>query len=43
MKCVSGEVEFENGGGLTDDEVDEGFILTCVSRAKSALVLECAE
>lgn len=43
VKCVSGEVEFENGGGLTDDEVDEGFILTCVSLAKSALVLECAE
>ncbi len=40
VRCSSGEVEFENEGGLSDDEADEGFILTCVARAKSDLRLE---
>lgn len=36
----AGEVEMAQNGGLFDDEVEEGFILACCSKARSNLVLE---
>lgn len=37
-KCLvqSGEVEMENNFGLGDDEVEEGFVLACISTPKTA-------
>ncbi len=34
-KVLSGEAEMENNFGLGQDEVDEGYILTCISKPKS--------
>lgn len=33
-KVISGEVEMENNFGLGQDEIDEGYILTCISKPK---------
>lgn len=33
-KVLSGEVEMENNFGLGQDEIDEGYILTCISKPK---------
>ena len=30
-KCKKGKVEMENDEGLTEEELAEGYILTCVS------------
>ena len=34
-KVLSGEVEMENNFGLGDDEVEEGYILSCISTPKT--------
>lgn len=35
-KVQSGEVDMENNFGLGEDEVEEGFILSCISKPKTA-------
>lgn len=37
-KCVAGTVEMSEDEGLSDQELEEGYILTCVARAKSKKV-----
>lgn len=37
---VSGEVEMEHNGGITDDDVAEGYILSCCSRPKTDVEIE---
>ena len=39
-RCLSGTVEFENAGGLTEEEEKQGWILSCTSYAESELELE---
>ena len=39
-KCTSGKVEMTENSGLTDDEVAEGYILTCTGHPKSDVVIE---
>lgn len=38
-KVMHGDVEMENNFGLSDDEVDEGYVLTCISFPKSPGVI----
>lgn len=38
-KVLHGEVEMENNFGLSDEEVDEGYVLTCISFPKTPGVL----
>jgi 2Fe-2S type ferredoxin len=40
VKLLSGEVDRETEDGLEDEEIQNGFILTCVSVPKSDIVLE---
>lgn len=40
VKLLSGDVEMEAEDGLEDDEIQNGFILTCVAVPKSDIVLE---
>tara|TARA_B100000965_G_scaffold401521_1_gene425553 strand:+ start:826 stop:1119 length:294 start_codon:yes stop_codon:yes gene_type:complete len=35
-KVISGEVEMENNFGLGEDEIKEGYALTCIGRPKVA-------
>lgn len=37
---ISGEVEMSHNGGILDEEIAEGFILACCSKALSALEVE---
>ncbi|EAQ63849.1 oxidoreductase FAD-binding domain/oxidoreductase NAD-bindingdomain/2Fe-2S iron-sulfur cluster binding domain protein [Marinomonas sp. MED121] len=37
---VSGEVEMEHNGGITDDDVAEGYILSCCSKPKTDVEIE---
>lgn len=39
-KCTSGKVEMTENSGLTDQEVAEGYILTCTGHPKSDVVIE---
>lgn len=39
-KCTSGTIEMTENSGLTDDEVAEGYILTCTGHPKSDVVIE---
>ena len=39
VKLVEGEVDMQHQGGLSSREEQQGYILTCCSRAKSDLVL----
>ena len=34
-KCLSGKVEMSESNGLTDDQIQEGYVLTCVGHPKS--------
>ena len=34
-KCLEGQVKMDEDEGLTDKEISEGYVLTCVSRAMS--------
>jgi len=36
----SGEVEMEHNGGITEEDVEEGYILSCCSRPKGDLVVD---
>lgn len=38
-KVMQGEVEMENNFGLDEDEVEEGYVLTCICTPKSAGVV----
>lgn len=38
-KVLSGNVEMENNFGLADEEVEEGFVLTCISKPTSPGVI----
>ncbi len=40
VKLLAGEVDMETEDGLEDEEIRNGFILTCVSVPKSDIVLE---
>jgi ferredoxin len=37
---LSGEVEMEHNGGITDDDVEEGYILACCSVPKGDVRIE---
>jgi ferredoxin len=37
---LSGEVEMEHNGGITDDDVEEGYILSCCSIPKGDVRIE---
>ncbi len=39
-KCTSGKIEMTENSGLTDDEVEEGYVLTCTGHPKSDVVIE---
>lgn len=39
-KCTSGKVEMTENSGLTDAEVEEGYILTCTGHPKSDVIIE---
>ncbi|WP_459869810.1 FAD-binding oxidoreductase [Halomonas shantousis] len=36
----SGEVEMDHNGGITDEDIEEGYILSCCSRPKGNLVID---
>ena len=38
-KCVEGEVSTDKAEGLSSDELEEGYVLTCVGQAKSEKVV----
>jgi ferredoxin len=37
---LSGEVDIRHNGGITDEDLDEGYILSCCSTPRSDLTLE---
>jgi hypothetical protein len=37
---VSGDVEMSHNGGITDEDVAEGYILSCCSVPQSDVVVE---
>ncbi|MFL9863477.1 FAD-binding oxidoreductase [Paraburkholderia fungorum] len=41
LRKLSGEVEMLHNGGITDEEVDEGYVLACCSTPLTDLLLEC--
>lgn len=36
----SGEVDMEHNGGITDEDIEEGFILSCCSRPRGSVVVD---
>ncbi|MFC0338220.1 Ferredoxin-NADP reductase [Kushneria avicenniae] len=40
VELKSGEVEMEHNGGITDEDIEEGYILSCCSRPKGDLVVD---
>ncbi len=40
VKLLSGKVDMETEDGLEDEEIKDGFILTCVAVPKSDVLLE---
>lgn len=40
VELKSGEVEMEHNGGITDEDVADGFILSCCSRPKGNVVVD---
>ncbi|MGY0615537.1 FAD-binding oxidoreductase [Vibrio sp. FJH11] len=41
VKKVSGDVEMSHNGGITDEDVAEGYILSCCSVPNGNVVIEC--
>jgi len=41
-KLIRGKVQSENSTALSEQEINDGFILTCLSRAQSDVILESA-
>lgn len=40
LRLLDGKVDMQHNGGITDDEVDEGYILTCCSVPLSNITVE---
>ncbi|KGE77400.1 PaaE [Halomonas sp. ND22Bw] len=40
VAVTEGEVEMEHNGGITDEDVAEGYILSCCSTPKTHLVVD---
>ncbi len=40
VELKSGEVEMEHNGGITDEDIEEGYILSCCSRPKGNVVVD---
>ncbi|MFD2314552.1 2Fe-2S iron-sulfur cluster-binding protein [Halomonas organivorans] len=40
VPLVAGEVEMDHNGGITDEDVAEGYILSCCSKPKGNVVVE---
>ncbi|ART62803.1 hybrid-cluster NAD(P)-dependent oxidoreductase [Kushneria marisflavi] len=40
VELKSGEVDMDHNGGITDEDIEEGYILSCCSRVKSDLVVD---
>ncbi|PWI33550.1 hybrid-cluster NAD(P)-dependent oxidoreductase [Vibrio albus] len=40
VKVVKGDVEMTHNGGITDEDVEEGYVLSCCSAPKGDLVVE---
>ncbi|WP_304621809.1 hybrid-cluster NAD(P)-dependent oxidoreductase [Pantoea sp. M_9] len=40
VKCLEGEVEMNHNGGITDEDAEEGYILSCCSVPKGNVVVE---
>ncbi len=38
-KCTSGKVHMENADGLTDNEIKQGYVLTCIGHPASAEIV----
>jgi len=39
-KCISGKVEMTENSSLTEEEMEEGYVLTCTGHPKSDVVIE---
>jgi hypothetical protein len=35
VKCVSGEIQMAHSGGISERDIEEGYILACCSRPLS--------
>lgn len=40
VKCLGGETEMNHNGGITDEDVEEGYILSCCSIPKGDVIVE---
>lgn len=40
VQLTSGEVEMDHNGGITDEDVAEGYILSCCSKPKGDVVVD---
>lgn len=40
VRVLEGETEMNHNGGITDEEIAEGYVLTCCTKAKSDVSLE---
>ncbi|TVQ69100.1 MAG: hybrid-cluster NAD(P)-dependent oxidoreductase [Oceanospirillales bacterium] len=40
VELKSGEVDMEHNGGITDEDIEEGYILSCCSRPKGNVVID---
>lgn len=40
VKVLSGESEMQHNGGITEEEIEEGYVLSCCTRARSDLQLD---
>ncbi|MEI2263915.1 hybrid-cluster NAD(P)-dependent oxidoreductase [Erwinia sp. CGal63] len=40
VKCLDGEIEMNHNGGITDEDVEEGYILSCCSTPKGNIIVE---
>ncbi|WJY16130.1 hybrid-cluster NAD(P)-dependent oxidoreductase [Pectobacteriaceae bacterium CE90] len=40
VKCIDGEIEMNHNGGITDEDAEEGYILSCCSIPKGNIIVE---